>query len=276
MIGYCPDPTTCRLIIKNPDGEIQRMSCGQHEPFLSFLVFVVDLFSSTGRMQGEEQQAATKSALKRAQWLRAAILGANDGLLSTTSLILGIGAAKEDRQSMVLSGIAGAIAGAFSMAVGEFVSVSTQRDIEMSTRKERTTGDCVKEQHNNDNIELGQVMAKDSGKLDSEVMAGNQKGEADGEVVANPYTASAASAFSFLCGAIVPIVPALAVMNNEMRVVAVAVVATVALAVFGGMGAYLGGSSVRVSAMRVLLGGWIAMGITYGLLKTFDRDGDDD
>ncbi|GLT26944.1 hypothetical protein SLA2020_019790 [Shorea laevis] len=68
--------------------------------------------------------------LQRAQWLRAAILGANDGLLSTTSLMLGVGAAKEDRQSIILSGLGGALAGACSMAVGEFVSVSTQRDIE--------------------------------------------------------------------------------------------------------------------------------------------------
>ncbi|XP_052191530.1 vacuolar iron transporter homolog 2-like [Diospyros lotus] len=71
--------------------------------------------------------------LQRAQWLRAAILGANDGLLSTTSLMLGVGAAKENRRSVILSGIAGAVAGACSMAVGEFVSVSTQRDIHRAT-----------------------------------------------------------------------------------------------------------------------------------------------
>ncbi|XP_031401105.1 vacuolar iron transporter homolog 4-like [Punica granatum] len=78
----------------------------------------------------DKQQNTRSEALQRAQWLRAAILGANDGLLSTTSLMLGVGAAREDRQSMVLSGLAGALAGALSMAVGEFVSVSTQRDIE--------------------------------------------------------------------------------------------------------------------------------------------------
>lgn len=78
----------------------------------------------------EENQRATEEVFRRAQWLRAAILGANDGLLSTTSLMLGVGAAKESKQVMVLSGVAGAVAGALSMAVGEFVSVSTQRDIE--------------------------------------------------------------------------------------------------------------------------------------------------
>lgn len=78
----------------------------------------------------EENRRATEEVFRRAQWLRAAILGANDGLLSTTSLMLGVGAAKESKQVMVLSGVAGAVAGALSMAVGEFVSVSTQRDIE--------------------------------------------------------------------------------------------------------------------------------------------------
>lgn len=74
-----------------------------------------------------DEDARKVQRLRRAQWLRAAILGANDGLLSTTSLMLGVGAAKEDRRSMVLSGLAGAVAGACSMAVGEFVSVSTQK-----------------------------------------------------------------------------------------------------------------------------------------------------
>ncbi|XP_073263220.1 uncharacterized protein [Populus alba] len=80
-----------------------------------------------------DEDAQKVQRLWRAQWLRAAILGANDGLLSTTSLMLGVGAAKEDSRSMVLSGLAGALAGACSMAVGEFVSVSTQRDIERET-----------------------------------------------------------------------------------------------------------------------------------------------
>lgn len=78
--------------------------------------------------------------IERAQWLRAAILGANDGLLSTTSIMLGVGAAKDDRRFMVLSGLAGALAGASSMAVGEFVSVSTQRDIGKACHAESVIG----------------------------------------------------------------------------------------------------------------------------------------
>ncbi|KAL2536483.1 putative membrane protein [Forsythia ovata] len=78
-----------------------------------------------------EEEKKMIELIERGQWLRAAILGANDGLLSTTSLMLGVGAAKEDKWLMIISGLAGAVAGACSMAVGEFVSVSTQRDIEL-------------------------------------------------------------------------------------------------------------------------------------------------
>ncbi|KAJ0693786.1 putative Ccc1 family protein [Helianthus annuus] len=86
-----------------------------------------------------KQQTNRVDRLQRAQWLRAAILGANDGLLSTTSLMMGVGAAQEDQWLMVLSGLAGAIAGACSMAVGEFVSVSTQRDIESAVNQQENS-----------------------------------------------------------------------------------------------------------------------------------------
>ncbi|XP_031402778.1 uncharacterized protein LOC116212357 [Punica granatum] len=88
----------------------------------------------------------------------------------------------------------------------------------------------------------------------------------------NPYKAAAASALAFLCGSLVPLASAVFVAPDKARTAMVAVVASVALVVFGGVGAYLGGLPVRISAMRVLAGGWAAMGITYGLLKPFDRD----
>ncbi|XP_022741830.1 vacuolar iron transporter homolog 5-like [Durio zibethinus] len=183
---------------------------------------------------------------QRAQWLRATILGANDGLLSTTSLMLGIGAAKDDRRSMILSGLAGALAGACSMAVGEFVSVSTQRDIEQAasaccTSKTDTVGILMQDHH-------------------------KEKG------LPNPYKAAAASALAFLCGSVVPLASAAFIAQNVIRIVVIAVVTSIALAFFGCFGAYLGGLPVSMSAARVVVGGWIAMAITYGLLKPFDGD----
>lgn len=194
--------------------------------------------------EGKLEEGECRSNLMRAQWLRAAILGANDGLLSTTSLMLGVGAAKEDRSLMILSGLAGAVAGACSMAVGEFVSVSTQRDIEETNM-------------NTLSVECEDVKIQESTKHPG---------------LPNPYKAAGASALAFLCGSLVPIVPALVFTRHGIRCVAMVVVTSLALLLFGGVGARLGGSPVRISALRVLVGGWISMALTYGLLKLLDKD----
>ncbi|KAJ9146823.1 hypothetical protein P3X46_029047 [Hevea brasiliensis] len=263
--------------------------------------------------------------LQRAQWLRAAILGASDGLISTTSLMLGVGTAEEDGRSMVLSGLAGALAGAFSMAVGEFVSVSTQRDIEKATvsysgSKDSEHNDLAIKlditatppsideetrlgetnltvtpleniQHGTESIEKASPSVVEP-TLPSTVTPGRSptptikllKEDARGSsgtshddngeevLITNPYKAAAASALAFLCGSSVPLLPAILLTQNVIRMVVIAVVTSIALALFGSLGAFLGGSAVTTSAVRVLVGGWIAMAITYGLLKPFDSD----
>ncbi|KAI4325394.1 hypothetical protein MLD38_030799 [Melastoma candidum] len=238
-----------------------------------------------------------KRIITRAQWLRAAILGASDGLLTTTSLILGICAAQQDRRTMILSGISGALAGAFSGAVGEYVSVSTQRDLEKMMIDKCLDGDDNRKEKD---LEMGQSGCETPNSSGNESPARgaptthgewllklgtlggsprkphkagiNEAGGFEVDALANPYIAAGASGISFLCGAIVPIMPTLFVPSPEMRVVVflLAVVASVVLALLGGAGAYLGGSSIRISAIRVLVGGWIAMGVTYCLLKAFD------
>ncbi|KAH6837641.1 hypothetical protein C2S53_017047 [Perilla frutescens var. hirtella] len=226
-----------------------------------------------------------RDTLIRAQWLRAAILGANDGLLSTTSLMLGVGAAKEDRDFMIISGIAGAVAGACSMAVGEFVSVSTQRDIEqttLDTRKSnaesmKSDAESVKIQ---ESLPVGAVFSPARSPFMRVVVRDarenhlqeSRQGDEAGETLPNPYKAAGASALAFLCGSLFPIVSALAFSHHKMRIVGIVVVTSVALLGFGGAGARLGGSPVRASAMRVLLGGWVSMAVTYALLKPLDRD----
>ncbi|KAL3723581.1 hypothetical protein ACJRO7_035715 [Eucalyptus globulus] len=272
----------------------------------------VELPSTVGEKAGTANTRGT-ALLQRAQWLRAAILGANDGLLSTTSLMLGVGAAKDDHRSMVLSGIAGALAGAFSMAVGEFVSVSTQREIEQANLEKRAS---VTEMEKPEEIKITVTATKHDGndsteprmliceilekgspgtavepqsmalfpprspalKVIAESAAKAKQERTDGEeeeALPNPYKAAAASGSAFLCGSLFPLLPAIFVAQHKLRVVIVAVVASIALALFGGVGAHLGGSPVKVSVARVLVGGWIAMGITYGLLKPFD-EGDDE
>ncbi|KAI3502761.1 hypothetical protein L1887_31055 [Cichorium endivia] len=218
--------------------------------------------------------------LQRAQWLRAAILGANDGLLSTTSLMIGVGAAQEDQWFMILSGVAGAVAGACSMAVGEFVSVSTQRDIELAVNQEHTTKENLNLQEikletpKNDYqtvVPVVSISSPASSPAVKVVLVGAVKMKEDEEeVLPNPYKAGAASALAFLCGSLFPLVAAMAVSDYTVRIAVVAVVASVALALFGGIGAVLGGSCVRASAIRVLVGGWISMVVSYSLLKPLD------
>ncbi|KAK4739714.1 hypothetical protein R3W88_003411 [Solanum pinnatisectum] len=170
----------------------------------------------------------------RAQWLRAAVLGANDGLLSTSSLMMGIGAIHQDSKSMILTGIAGLVAGACSMAIGEFVSVYSQYDIEMSQIKRENA------------IELFEEKKK---KLPS------------------PLQAAGASAFAFAIGAIVPLLGAAFVKDYHVRLGVVVGVVSLALLGFGWLSAYLGKAPLVKSSLRVLIGGWLAMGITFGFTK---------
>ncbi|XP_059311251.1 vacuolar iron transporter homolog 1-like [Lycium ferocissimum] len=170
---------------------------------------------------------------KRAQWLRAAVLGANDGLLSTSSLMMGIGAIHQDAKSMILTGIAGLVAGACSMAIGEFVSVYSQYDIEVSQMKRENATNLEEKKKN----------------------------------LPSPFQAAGASAFAFAIGAIVPLLAAIFVNDYHVRLGVVVGAASLALLGFGALGAYLGKAPLVKSSLRVLIGGWLAMGITFGLTK---------
>ncbi|KAG6492614.1 vacuolar iron transporter homolog 2-like [Zingiber officinale] len=175
---------------------------------------------------------------RRAQWLRAAVLGANDGLVSTASLMMGIGAVKDDAKAMLLSGFAGLVAGACSMAIGEFVSVYSQVDIEVAVRKRR------EKQRAAATMEEEQL-----GKLPS------------------PVQAAAASALAFSVGAVVPLLAAGFIGSYRLRLEVVVAAASAALVVFGCAGAALGRAPKVRSCARVVVGGWAAMAVTFGLMR---------
>ncbi|GKV28004.1 hypothetical protein SLEP1_g37106 [Rubroshorea leprosula] len=179
---------------------------------------------------------------QRAQWLRAAVLGANDGLVSVASLMMGVGAVKQDVKAMLLAGFAGLVAGACSMAIGEFVSVYTQRDIETAQmeREKRMPG------------------------------SGEEK---EKERLPNPVQAAAASALAFAIGAVVPLLAAAFIRDYKVRLAVIVTVASLTLVVFGGVGAVLGKTPLVRSSVRVVIGGWLAMAITYGLTKLIGRSG---
>ncbi|KAJ4967150.1 hypothetical protein NE237_018999 [Protea cynaroides] len=181
--------------------------------------------------------------LQRAQWLRAAVLGASDGLVSVTSLMVGVGAVNTDVKSMILSGFAGMIAGACSMAIGEFVSVYSQRDTEVSQMK----------RENENRINKGEL----SGDQD----------ESTNENLPNPLQAAGASALAFIVGAVVPLLAGAFITSYGVRVGVVIALSSLALLAFGWLGAVLGKAPVIRSCLRLLIGGWLAMAITYGLSK---------
>ncbi|XP_059644490.1 vacuolar iron transporter homolog 4-like [Cornus florida] len=192
-------------------------------------------------MQGPEVEVFDYS--KRAQWLRAAVLGANDGLLSTASLMLGVGAVRNDVKTMILTGIAGLVAGACSMAIGEFVSVYSQYDIEVAQMK----------RENN-------IMSRNA-------LEDKKRG------LPNPLRAAVASALSFAVGAVVPLLAAAFVKDYKLRLGLVVGNVSFALVGFGGLGAVMGGAPVVKSSLRVLVGGWLAMGVTFGLTKLVGSTG---
>ncbi|KAL1534300.1 vacuolar iron transporter 4-like [Salvia divinorum] len=178
---------------------------------------------------------------KRAQWLRAAVLGANDGLLSTASLMMGIGAVRRDAKTMLLTGAAGMVAGACSMAIGEFVSVYSQLD-----------------------IEVAQIRREQSAR-------GN--GPAERNLLPSPLQAAGASAAAFTVGAGVPLLAAAFARDYRVRLGAVVGAVSAALLGFGWAGAALGRAPPVRAALRVLFGGWVAMGITFGLTKLIGFSG---
>ncbi|XP_072993888.1 vacuolar iron transporter homolog 2-like [Typha latifolia] len=179
----------------------------------------------------------------RAQWLRAAVLGANDGLVSVSSLMIGIGAVNQSAKAMLVSGLAGLVAGACSMAIGEFVSVYAQYDIEVAQMKREREG---------------------------EVGEGNETSEEERERLPSPAQAAGASALAFAAGAILPLLAGGFIKPWGVRVGVVCAVTSLALAGFGATGAVLGGAKICRSMIRVLLGGWAAMAISYGVLRLFD------
>ncbi|KAF3663865.1 Vacuolar iron transporter -like protein 4 [Capsicum baccatum] len=197
----------------------------------------------------DEQEETEFDYSKRSQWLRAAVLGANDGLVSTASLMMGIGAVKKDIKVMILTGFAGLVAGACSMAIGEFVSVYSQLDIEVAQMKR------VKRRNNANKVQ------------------GGKEDEDEKESLPKPTHAAAASALAFSVGAIVPLLAASFIRDYQVRIGAVVAAVTLALMVFGWLGAVLGKAPALKSSARVLFGGWLAMAITYGLTKLIGSSG---
>jgi VIT1/CCC1 family predicted Fe2+/Mn2+ transporter len=211
----------------------------------------------------------------RSNWLRAAVLGANDGILSTASLVLGVAASGASGTAIVTAGIAGLVAGALSMAAGEYVSVSSQRDAEQADirlEERELRQDPAGELRELAGIyerrglspELARQVAlslSHNGAL--EAHARDELGLSQ-ERLARPFQAAWTSALAFSSGALVPLL-AVAVSPASARIPVAVAVTLIALGLLGDLGARLGGAPRRRATIRVVVWGAVAMAITSGI-----------
>jgi vacuolar iron transporter family protein len=219
--------------------------------------------------------AAERHLSNRAAWLRAAVLGANDGLISTASLMVGVAAAESSRAAILIAGIAGLTAGSLSMAAGEYLSVSSQRDTERADLdRERAELAASPEAERQElagiyrkrglSAELAEKVADELSQLDRLAIHARDELGVDINALANPVQASLVSAVSFVCGAVVPILVVL-VSSASWRVPAVMATSLVGLVALGAVGARLGGAPQRRAAICVLVGGSLALLISLAI-----------
>jgi VIT1/CCC1 family predicted Fe2+/Mn2+ transporter len=211
----------------------------------------------------------------RTGWLRAAVLGANDGIVSTASLIIGVAAAGSTQASVLLAGVAGLVAGAMSMAAGEYVSVSSQADTEkadLALEKRALAKYTEFETNELALIYEGRGLQSSLAREVAEQLMAHDALDAHARdeigiskiVSARPVQAALASAGSFTVGAALPLTIAW-ILPGSQQLLAVAVASLGFLALLGGLAAGAGGASMRVGAVRVTCWGAVAMAITAGV-----------
>lgn len=215
----------------------------------------------------------------RSGWLRAAVLGANDGIVSTASLIAGVAAAGASHEAVLTSGLAGLVAGALSMAAGEYVSVRTQADTEaadLRLEQRALTGNSAQELQELADIYVGRGVAPALARQVAEQLTRHDALDAHARDElgilmhnrARPVQAALASAISFASGAALPL--ATAVFAPVAQAVGVVTATSVAsLALLGAMAAHAGGAPVLPAALRVTILGGAAMLLTAGIGALF-------
>ena len=219
------------------------------------------------------ETSAAQSFASRLNWLRAGVLGANDGIVSIAALVVGVAAATNNLAAILIAGVSGVIAGAISMAVGEYVSVSSQRDSEKAAiDRERFLLDTQPEK------ELGMLQAAyeerglspDTAKkvaaelTEHDAITAHLQVEMniDGQTMTNPWHAAISSFIAFVLGAALPML-AVSLVTADYRILATVIGSLVALALTGGVAAKLGDSPALPAIFRVVLGGAAALAVTW-------------
>ena len=215
------------------------------------------------------------SLSSRLNWLRAGVLGANDGIISTAGLVIGVAAATSGTEEVATAGVAGLVAGSVSMALGEYVSVSTQRDSEQSLiSMERRELQEMPEAEFRELLGMLQergLSAPTSRQVARELTEHDALGThlsielgISEEAVANPWMAAAASFLSFGLGSLLPLIAILA-PPESIRIPVTFIVVLAGLALTGAVSAQLGQSPKTRAVLRLVLGGAIAMAVTFAI-----------
>lgn len=228
------------------------------------------------KSEASEHKKPTTSLLN---WLRAAVLGANDGIVSVGSIVLGVAGAGVSRGTIFTAGLAGLVAGAMSMGVGEYISVSSQRDTERAyiAKEKRKLGKNPKKELENlaSTYQEKGLTAKTARQVAKELSEGDAvKAHLDAEMgldeddLNNPVQAAIASLVSFSIFGSIPLVAVL-VSGVSIRIIITFVAVLVSLVVTGYLSARLGGAPKRQAIIRTVIGGAIAMLVTYGIGSLF-------
>ncbi|WP_431957588.1 VIT1/CCC1 transporter family protein [Nocardia lijiangensis] len=219
----------------------------------------------------------------RLNWLRAGVLGANDGIVSTAGLVVGVAAATTTTSAIFTAGIAGLSAGALSMAVGEYVSVSTQRDSEralLAKERKELTEEPEYELAELIDIYRAKGLSPETARTVAEELTAHDAFTAHAEAelglnpreLTNPWLAAFSSAIAFTLGALLPLL-AILLPPVTARIPVTVVAVLVALALTGSISAQLGGGDRGRAVLRVVLGGALAMLVTYGIGQLADVAG---
>jgi VIT1/CCC1 family predicted Fe2+/Mn2+ transporter len=230
-------------------------------------------------MASADSESNTISNAK-SNWLRAAVLGANDGIVSVSSIILGVAGATNDRNAIFTGGLAGLVAGALSMAVGEYVSVSSQSDTEkayITAEKKRLKSHPEEEFEELVEMYTAKGMTAKTARLvateltDHDVIKAHLEVEfgIDENDLNSPTHAALASMLAFTIGGLVPFIAALSVSGRLSRVIVTFAAVVVALCITGYTSATVGGASRRRAIVRIVFGGAVAMVVTYAIGHIF-------
>ena len=233
--------------------------------------------------KSEKQYKEPQSSTHKLNWLRASVLGADDGIVSIAGLVMGVAGATSSSTAILTAGMAGIVAGAISMAAGEYVSVSSSRDTEKALLKkehyelknfpQEELEELTKiYQSKGISRKTAEMAAKEVSKNDAFAAHAHMELNIDPDNLTSPWHAALASAAAFLLGSSIPLL-AIIIPHPSIRIPVAFISVLLALAVTGVLSAKAGGAGVIRATIRVVSGGALAMGVTYGIGRIFAVSG---